>query len=73
MTSMNSVEFGFVHAIYKALVESFAQKVACFGSLGWISMIQAPTFCRSFIALHRSTGVKMKFLYRTVRELQAVK
>ena len=49
---MNSAATAFVHATLKR-----SQKVAHFGSLGWIPMIQVP-FCSSCIALQYKTGTK---------------
>ena len=47
-----------------------AQKVARFGSLGWIPMIQVP-FNSSCVALQYKTGTK--FFHRAVPKVHAVK
>ena len=62
---MSSAATAFVHATLK-----HSQKVARFGSLGWIPMIQVP-FHSSCIALQYKTG--MKFFHRAVPKLHAVK
>ena len=41
-TFMSSVAIAFVHAVGKRSQKCLAQKVVCFGSLGWIPMIQVP-------------------------------
>ena len=62
---MSSVAITSVHATHKC-----SQKVVHFGSLGWITMIQAP-FNSSCVALQYETGTKL--LHRVVPKLHAVK
>ena len=66
-TFMSSAATAFVHATLK---KCLAQKVAHFGSLGWIPMIQVP-FHSSCVALQYKTGTK--FFHRAVPKLYAVK
>ena len=64
-TFMSSAVTTFVHATLKR-----SQKVARFGSLGWIPMIQVP-FHSSCVALQYET--RTKFFRRAVPKLYAVK
>ena len=67
---MSSAAIAFVHAVCKRSQKCLAQKVARFGSLGWIPMIQVP-FNSSCVALQYETGTT--FFYLAVLELHAVK
>ena len=67
---MSSAATAFVHATLKRSQKVPRVKVARFGSLGWIPMIQVP-FCSSCIALQYKTGTK--FFHRAVPKLHAVK
>ena len=69
-TSMSSVVNVFVHAICKRSKKCLVQKVARFGSLGPIPMIQPP-FNSSCVALQYEPGTK--FFHRVVPELHAGK
>ena len=62
---MSSAATAFMHATLKR-----SQKVARFGSLGWIPMIQA-SFNSSCTALQYKTGTK--FFHRAVPELHGIK
>ena len=67
---MSSAVNVFVHAIRTHSKKCLAQKVARFGSLGWIPMIQAP-LDSSRVVLQYETG--NKFFHRAVPEIQAGK
>ena len=69
-TFISSAVIAFVHAICKRSQKCLAQKVVCFGSLGWIPMIQVP-FNSSCVALQYETGTK--FIHWAVPKLHAVK
>ena len=69
-TFMSSAATAFVHATLKRSQKCLAQKVARFGSLGWIPMIQVP-FNSSCTALQYKTGTK--FFHRAVPELYGIK
>ena len=66
---MSSVVNGFVHAICKRSQKCLTQKVARFGSLGPIPMIQPP-FNSSCVALQYEPGTK--FFHRAVPELHGL-
>ena len=67
---MSSTVNVFVHAIRTRSKKCLAQKVARFGSLEWIPMIQAP-LDSSWVALQHEIGTK--FLYRAAPKIQAGK
>ena len=69
-TFVSSAATAFVHDTLKCSQKCLAQKVARFGSLRWIPMIQVP-FNSSCTALQYETG--MKFLHRVVPKLHAAK
>ena len=69
-TFMSSAAIAFVHAVCKRSQKCLAQKVVCFGSLGWIPMIQVP-FNSSCVALQYKTGTK--FFNGAVPELYGIK
>ena len=64
---MSSAVSIFVHAIRKRLKKCLMQKVAHFGSPGWIPMIQIP-FSSSCVALQYETGTR--FLHLAVLEFK---
>ena len=66
---MSSTVNGFVHAIRKRSQKCLAQKVACFGSLRPIPMIQPP-FNGSCVALQYES--ETKFFHRVVPELHDI-
>ena len=66
---MSSAVNVFVHAIRKRSKKCLTQKVAHFGSPGWIPMIQVP-FSSSCVALQYEP--RTKFFYQAIPELHAV-